>query len=133
MVSPKITHPKKRIRLLKHHSNHRWGSEFTDSIYLIKREDESFRLYARKHFDGETITLLRVCDILTAEDFARGFRQISEFVENHGIRHVTKKVAFLDRDFAKMIESYLDKDTPNKELMKRAWRVPVESPFPKSR
>lgn len=99
---------KKRVRLFQRDSNDRWGAEFTDSIYLIRNEDGTFRLYARKYFDGETITLDRVCGIKTPLDFAQAFSRISNFVENDGIRWVTGRVGLLDKNFEKKLESYLE-------------------------
>jgi len=99
---------RKRVRLFQRDSNDRWGSEFTDSIYMVRKEDGTFRLYARKYFNGETVILDRVCGIQTPLDFAQAFSRISNFVENDGIRWVAERVALLDKSFAKKLESYLE-------------------------
>lgn len=112
---PENQKTRKRVLLFQRDSNDRWGSEFRDSIYLIKKEDRTFRLYARKYFDGETITLDRVCGIQTPEDFAQAFARISDFVDNDGLQWVTERVALLDRSFARKLESFVKKEDANEE------------------
>ena len=110
----KLQSNKKITRLSKHDSNDRWGAEFTDSIYLMKKEDGTYRLYSRKNFDGETHTLDRVCGIQTPEEFMRAYSRICQLVEHEGTHFLVTRVAKVDKRFARDLQCFLDRNRNQK-------------------